>query len=878
VLSIGKLTRGAEGYYLQAVASGVEDYYLGSGEAPGRWIGAGAARLRLSGMVAADDLRGVLDGRCPATGRSLIAVRRPDRLPGLDLTFSAPKSVSLLFALSDEKVSSAVRRAHDTAVAQAVGYLEREVGEVRRGKDGMDRLPDGGFVAAAFRHRTSRAGDPQLHTHVLVANMTRGADGRWSALDGRQLYLQAKTAGTLYQTALRHELRQLGLQFVLRENGTCEIAGVPTHVLRAFSRRRVEIEAHLAEHGDTSRRAAEVATLATRKGNDYGVHPESLAAEWHARAERLGFDARARAGLLGRASPLPPSREVSLRAARELLGEDGLTTRTPVFDRRDALRGWCAQLPGGAPIPVVEQLADHLLTQPSVVRLDRPTTPWRAGAERSFAGHTTHDMLAVEQAVIDTALARRAAAVAVADPVALEAALAGRPSLSAEQVAMVHRHTRSGSGVDVVVGKAGTGKSTALAAAREAWQASGIPVLGAAVAARAAIALSEAAGMPAMTVARLVTKIERDVPAAGRSGQGLGQACGQGLGQGCGLSSGLPPSAVLVVDEAGMLPTRQLASLLAATEQAQGKLVLVGDHRQLPELAAGGAFRSLAHRLDPAVLRENRRQVQPWERAALDELRGGDVEPALAAYTAAGRVTTSSTGKLQRAALVAAWWATEQARVPSNGAPSEGAVMLAARRADVADLNARARTLMAAAGRLAGPTVRGHSEDGERSFAVGDVVIARRNDYAAGLFNGQRGVITGVDPDCGTATIAIKDRDVTVGRRYLAVGNLDHGYALTIHQAQGLTATRALVLGNDSLYRESGYVALSRGRLRNDLYLADRSDNLDPVAAESHTPQPAKDHQPDPLANLAHTMQRSRAQTMALDQLTRQGHAAQIDL
>jgi conjugative relaxase-like TrwC/TraI family protein len=140
----------------------VEDYYLGSGEAPGRWVGAGSTRLDLSGVVEADDLRAVLDSRCPATGRSLITVRRPDRLPGSDLTFSAPTSVSLLFALSDEKTSLAVRRAHDAAVAQAVGYLEREAGEVRRGKDGIGRLPGGGFVAGAFRHRTSRAGDPDL--------------------------------------------------------------------------------------------------------------------------------------------------------------------------------------------------------------------------------------------------------------------------------------------------------------------------------------------------------------------------------------------------------------------------------------------------------------------------------------------------------------------------------------------------------------------------------------------------------------------------------------------------------------------------------------------------------------------------------------------
>jgi ATP-dependent exoDNAse (exonuclease V) alpha subunit len=334
-----------------------------------------------------------------------------------------------------------------------------------------------------------------------------------------------------------------------------------------------------------------------------------------------------------------------------------------------------------------------------------------------------------------------------------------------------------------------------------------------------------------------------------------------------------------VIDEAGMLPTRQLARLLAATMQVQGKLVLVGDHRQLPELAAGGAFRALARRLDPAVLRDNRRQNELWERDALDQLRSGQIEPALQAYTAAGRVTTSSTGQLQKAALVSAWWTAQRQRAPADPAPSDDVVMLAARRADVADLNARARALMAAHGRLTGPTVCGYAPDGQRHFAVGDMVIARRNDYTAGLFNGQRGVITHVDPDRGTAALRINDRDVVVGRRYLQAGNLDHGYALTIHQAQGLTTGRALVLGNDSLYRESGYVALSRGRIRNDLHLADRPDNLDPLATQSHTPQTADHHRPDPTADLTQTLQRSRAQTMALDQLTRnQRPSAGIDL
>jgi conjugative relaxase-like TrwC/TraI family protein len=372
VLSIGKLGRGQEGYYLQAVARGVEDYYLGSGEAAGRWIGGGCGGLGLTGRVDAAALTAVLDGRSPVDPqRSLLSLRRPDRLPGYDLTFSAPKGVSLLFALGDPALMLEVRQAHDAAVTAALGYLEREAGEVRRGKDGVTRLPGGGFVAAAFRHRTSRAGDPQLHTHVLVANMTLGADGRFSALDGQQLYAQAKTAGTLYQAVLRHELRGLGLRWVVRDNGLAEPAGVPHRVLRAFSRRRVEIEAAMAERGSSSRAGAQAATLATRKAKDYGVRPESLAAEWHARADALGFGASARTRLLGELPARLPEPADLLRASAELLSPAGLTAKASTFTRPDALRGWCVQLPQGAPVAEVEALADRLLACPDVLTTPR---------------------------------------------------------------------------------------------------------------------------------------------------------------------------------------------------------------------------------------------------------------------------------------------------------------------------------------------------------------------------------------------------------------------------------------------------------------------------------------------------------------------------
>jgi conjugative relaxase-like TrwC/TraI family protein len=403
--------------------------------------------LGLSGVVDGEELKAVLDGRRPQDGRSLLWQRRDDRLPGFDLTFSAPKGVSLLFALSETRTSLLIPEAHDRAVAAAVGYLEREAGEVRRGKDGVDRLPGGGFVAASFRHRTSRAGDPQLHTHVLIANMTCGQDGRWSALDGRQLYWQAKTAGTLYQTALRHELRALGLRFTLRENGLCELADVPRTVLRAFSQRRVEIEAELARRGESSRAAAQVATLATRKAKDYGVPAESLAAEWHSRAEDLGFNAAARDRLLAQTTPVPPSRDVLAQAAIVMLGPGGLTARVPVFDRRDALRAWCAQLPGGAPVDYVERLSDTLLDKAEVIPVDRADRDaLRPGAARSLARHTTTDMLATEITVLNAALAARDGGHAVVTENDVHKAIAAHPLLSSEQRAMVRRLTTSGTG------------------------------------------------------------------------------------------------------------------------------------------------------------------------------------------------------------------------------------------------------------------------------------------------------------------------------------------------------------------------------------------------------------------------------------------------
>jgi ATP-dependent exoDNAse (exonuclease V) alpha subunit len=285
-----------------------------------------------------------------------------------------------------------------------------------------------------------------------------------------------------------------------------------------------------------------------------------------------------------------------------------------------------------------------------------------------------------------------------------------------------------GERVVVVVGKAGTGKTFALGAANEAWEASGHTVVGAAVARRAANELAEGAGMRATSVAALLYQLDG--------------------------GASLPPKTVVVVDEAGMLATRPTARLLEHIDRAQGKLVLVGDHRQLPELGAGGAFRGLAVRTQAAYLLENRRQREAWERDALEALRQGRAGDALDHYKEHGRLVVGMDAERLRQQLVKDWW-TASRRQP--------AVMIALRREDVRDLNGRARLMMRTAGRLGSASIALRGGD----FSPGDAIVTKLNHLKAGVVNGERGTVVAVDAVRGCVEVDLSGRRVLLGIEYL---------------------------------------------------------------------------------------------------------------
>lgn len=828
VLTIGKLGvgRGQLEYYDAQVASGAEDYYAGRGESPGRWRGRGAELLALprGGRVERCAFMRLMQGRRPGDGQVLREMGARSTVAGLDLTFSAPKSVSVLFAIGDADMAGALLTAHERAVDAALAYLEREACFTRRGHDGTEWLRGDGFIAASYRHRMSRAGDPQLHTHVVVGNLTR-ADGRYTALDARALYEHKSPSGAVYRAVLRAEVRARLPWVTWRSTGRglFEIDGVPERVVRHFSQRRAEIEERVVElvgagAGRLSRERMQAIALRTRRARHYGIDGATWREQARARAAEHGLGAPELATLTARPR-VPAIEPPTADVAERLSGPAGLTEMHNTFARRHALAEIAGAFAQGATVNDVEAATSTYLAHPSVREL---------AADSDQARYTTLGLLACERMIVEGVARRRYEQTAVLDPAVVGAVLAAsEPALNPEQAAAVEAITGRGRGIDAVTAVAGSGKTTMLGAVAVCYRRRGWEVVGAAPTARAARQLRETAGIPADTMHALMLRVTR---------------CG-----------GFTPGMVLVLDEAGMAPTRLTARLFELAERAGVKVVAVGDPGQLASVQAGGWLAAItADRPHPALTTAIR-QHDSAERDALQALHDGDPDAYLEHKRQEIAIHEWEAAAIE--ALIDHWHDARLRHGPTR-------VTMIARDNSTRELvNRAARARLQTTGEL--PT-RGAAV-ADRDYAPGDRVIARQNDRRLDLDNGTLGTVVQIDAASRAVLVETDSGRLRMLDQAYVAEHLEHAYALTAHSAQGGTFQWAGVIGRPGEFtREWAYTALSRARTQTTVHVIAESDERQAEGRDEYAPaepQRSPEHVSDALR---HAMRRSETEKLAI--------------
>ncbi len=844
MISIGKLTsvEQAVRYLREAIAHQQIEYYTARAESPGRWNGAGADALGLHGEVIDTDFAAVLSGTHPGTGADLGRHWRTQSVVAFDVAVSAPKDVSILYALGNERTRSTILRIHGEGVQAAAEYLQANAGWARQfnPKTRTTEAVRAKLVMPEFVHRTARPVtdpstgrvtiDPQLHTHVTVPTWVQRPDGSWSQLYSEALYQHAAAAGAIAQAEWRDRLvRELGISTVVDGKGCFSIVGVTEAQRREFSRRTQQIEALEHQLGIESPYGHKLAVLSTRESKGEIAPTENLFAQWRERAAGVRLDGTSILTLLEREPAALQPRRLDVEYGFELLGERGLTAQYATFTRRDVIRTVAAHAPLGMGRAQLEATADAILADREAVQ---PLVPHRLEGEHDAdviarwvdTGHelryTTPEMLAIERGMIATAQQRSGACVGVADTREVEGAIAARPTLTTDQRSMIRVVCRSPAGVVVVEGAAGVGKTFALDVCREAFDATGIQVVGCALAGRAAEVLESGADIPTWTVTGMLNELQVDH---------------------------LPPGGVLVVDEAGMIGDRELAELVSLAARDNAKLVVVGDLSQLQPIGAGAPMRTLGEHIGRVLVTENVRQKEPWERAALQLVRDGEARAAYDLYLSHGRIHVADSVPERRAEVVA-----EHARLEDRGVD---AVILAQRRDEVAALNELARAKAVEAERVHGPAL---TVDG-KEYQAGDRVLCLSNDRGNGVSNGTRAIVISVDVERQTLALERGDhRQVVIDTTWYDA--IDRGYAMTVHKAQGMTAEVALVVGSDGASREWTYTAMSRGTEATHYYAVAQPPERDRLGV-THAPAPMQPTQ----ERIVHSWERSLQKESALD-------------
>jgi conjugative relaxase-like TrwC/TraI family protein len=790
-------------------ASDRGDYYTGNGEeeggggaamAPSRWHGS-PALLAALGLgpdrpVEREELASLMRGVSPADGREL---RRAggdgSRVAGIDMTFSAPKSVSALWAVSSRYERARIEAAHRRAVAGTIARVERDVELLRTRVNGELRWERAErLLAAEFVHTSSRltrdqervgVPDPQLHSHVVVLGAER-MNGRFAAVDSRELFRSARANGAWYRAELAHGLQELELEIrgrTGRDGRYFEVAGVPEKLSERWSMRGAEIEraarAFRTRYGRDPR-ADELGSITVgTRGTKTQAASVNVDEAWRAVGEEYGLTRERAESLYSVAERTAPAdRDLE----RELLAD--VTKAYATVSERD-LRARAYELAAGVSHPSeADSVVAGLVRSGELVAL-------RDGR------WTTRELREREQRTLELAQSRASERIApVSETSVREARLEVQREIgavmSAEQRAAVDTITGSG-GVSVLVGQAGTGKGVVVRAAAGAWQREGHQVIGTAVAGATAERLGADAKLDrSLTADALIARVERG-------------------------SVHLDARTVVVMDEAGMADTHRLAAITELTARRQSKLVLVGDQAQLPSIGAGGMFAALQDQVPTAEVKEVHRATHAWEREAWHQVRAGEAERALASYQAHERLHISDTREQAAERMVSDW---DHAR---HEHPGQRTVMLTdASNVELERINALAQDRRAQAGELGAHTVELH--DRAYGLAAGDEVIFTAALHQPGQPRVENGTLGTITDTAEHSRVSIEAKGAQAREVQLAseeFSDLRLSYAQHVYKAQGRTVDRAFVLtGGWQTDRERAYVALTRAQDRTDIYVS----------------------------------------------------------
>ncbi|QWT22489.1 relaxase domain-containing protein [Bacillus sp. NP157] len=766
---------------------------------------------------------------------------------GFDLTFSSEKTFSLLYAMAPPQERERLLEAHHRAVEQALAYVERQV-ETRRGKGGVDKMPVAGLVVSRHTHFAGReevvqdgaaAWDPQLHSHCLVYGVAQGKDGQWSTFDAEALYEQKMTAGSLYRAELAHQVRALGygvekvtdVDVDGRETGKVylRVAGIPESMRDAFSKRRSALLNYMAEHPEAT---AQAATLATRKSKDEPTYAE-LTQLW---AQAIDGMARAHPELPTRADQLKGRPSFNLGAVDDEALLKKLHTNTAVFARKDLLFHLAQEHLGQLDLAGVEKEADAFLERMSrsrqLVHIDplrqpegsASASPGRKHTEVRYAARWVVDL---EQQLVTRTRARRDdATVRVEVPITEQAItdLEARKGfqMSNEQKDAVRYLTSGSGGTAVLVGRAGAGKTTSVAAAVDAWQANGQHVIGVATAWKAAGKLQAETGVESVSVASLLTQIDKG-------------------------TLRLTPQSVLLLDEAGMVGTEQLVALQQHVDAAKGKLVLMGDPKQLQPVDWGGGLR-LAQAEGAAELTEIRRQSARSDRDTANlfyELPSN--APGARSRRAAAEQGQKIWSKLEAQGQLDGHDTKKKAMdqlvhdVLASRAPMKDKLVLGASRQDVEALNQALRAGLKQSGQLSAVDYAVTAPNAEIiKVAIGERLTFTRRSRDLGVVNGDTCVVQSVRQGqrIGFDVEAVIESDIVGQSGRLLRWNTEElkggncfvpAYASTVHKAQGASVSEVYQLANPGMADEQlSLVGFSRMKNRFKIYGA--HDDLEMIA------------------------------------------------